>query len=79
MFVHKRQYASMKIYTEIITDLCYDKFCLIESESNKIAFRSNLRTDAWIFGQMSTIEYNRSYLYIDKLFFYVEVNFVSAV
>ena len=78
MFVHKRQYASMKIYRDH-KNLCYDKFCLIESESNKIAFRSNFRTDAWIFGQTSTIEYNRSYLYIDKLFFYVEVNFVSAV
>lgn len=77
MFVHKRQYASMKISRDL--NKSHDKFCLIESESNSIAFRSNFRTDAWIFGQIFTIEYNRFYLYIDKLFFYVEVNFVSAI
>lgn len=77
MFVHKRQYASMKISRD--HNRSYGKSCLIESESSKIAFRSNFRTDAWIFGQTFTIEYNRSYLYINKLFFYVEVNFVSAI
>lgn len=66
MSVHKRQYASMKISRD--HNRSYDKFCLIESESNKIAFRSNFRTDAWIFGQMFTIEYNRSYLYIETIF-----------
>lgn len=68
MSVHKRQYASMKISRD--HNRYYDKFCLIESESNKIAFRSNFRTDAWIIrtNVYNIIEYNRSYLYIETIF-----------